>query len=134
MGYEITAELRGMDEKNIDVKFADGVLTIKGEKSEEKEEKKKDYYPSERRFGSFPRSFQVPAGVETTRWRQASGMVCRRTRRRHRKARKRLRLRRPERSRLLGARPRPRHANSSGSGGVRKNSRKHFLGRMHATA
>jgi HSP20 family protein len=41
--YEITAELPGMDEKNIDVKFADGVLTIKGEKKEEKEEKKKDY-------------------------------------------------------------------------------------------
>jgi len=43
--YEITAELPGMDEKNIDVKFADGILLIKGEKSEEKEEKEKDYYP-----------------------------------------------------------------------------------------
>ena len=62
--YEITAELPGMDEKNIDVKFADGILTIKGEKTEEKEEKKKDYYLSERRFGSFQRSFQVPAGVD----------------------------------------------------------------------
>jgi HSP20 family protein len=62
--YEITAELPGMDEKNIDVKFAEGVLTIKGEKSEEKEEKKKDYYLSERRFGSFQRSFQVPASVD----------------------------------------------------------------------
>jgi HSP20 family protein len=39
--YEITAELPGMDESNIDVKFADGVLTIKGEKQEEKEEKKR---------------------------------------------------------------------------------------------
>lgn len=63
-GYEITAELPGMDEKNIEVKFADGVLTIKGEKQEEKEEKKKDYYLSERSFGSFQRSFQVPDGVE----------------------------------------------------------------------
>jgi HSP20 family protein len=62
--YEITAELPGMDEKNIDVKFADGILTIKGEKTEEKEEKKKDYYLSERRFGSFHRSFQVPARVD----------------------------------------------------------------------
>lgn len=62
--YEITAELPGMDEKNIDVKFADGVLTIKGEKTEEKEEKKKDYYLSERRFGLFQRSFQVPDGVD----------------------------------------------------------------------
>jgi HSP20 family protein len=62
--YEITAELPGMDEKNIDVKFAEGVLTIKGEKTEEKEEKKKDYYLSERRFGSFHRLFQVPVGVD----------------------------------------------------------------------
>jgi HSP20 family protein len=57
-----------MDESNINVKFSDGVLTIKGEKKEEKEEKKeekkKDYYMSERRFGSFQRAFEVPDGVD----------------------------------------------------------------------
>ena len=63
--YEINAELPGMDEKNIEVKVADDVLTIKGEKREEKEEKNKDYYLSERCFGSFQRSFQVPNGVDT---------------------------------------------------------------------
>jgi HSP20 family protein len=63
--YEINAELPGMDEKDIDVKFADGRLTIKGEKREEKEEKDKNYYLSERRYGSFQRSFQVPDGVDT---------------------------------------------------------------------
>jgi HSP20 family protein len=42
--YEVTAELPGIDENNIDVKFADGMLTIKGEKKEEKEEKEKDYF------------------------------------------------------------------------------------------
>jgi HSP20 family protein len=63
--YEITAELPGMEEKNIEVKFADGVLTIKGEKHEQKEEKKKDYYLSERSYGSFQRSFQVPDGIDT---------------------------------------------------------------------
>lgn len=62
--YEITAELPGMEEKDIEVKFADGTLTIKGEKKEEKEEKRKDYYMSERRYGSFQRSFNVPDGVE----------------------------------------------------------------------
>jgi HSP20 family protein len=62
--YEITAEMPGMEEEDIDVKYADGVLTIKGEKKEEKEEKHKDYYLSERRFGSFQRSFQVPNGIE----------------------------------------------------------------------
>ncbi|MHC2791871.1 HSP20 family molecular chaperone IbpA [Mesorhizobium jarvisii] len=39
-------------------------LTIKGEKQEEKEEKDKDYYLSERRYGSFQRSFQLPDGVD----------------------------------------------------------------------
>jgi len=63
--YEVTAELPGMDEKNIEVKLANGGLTIKGEKQEEKEEKKKDYYLHERRFGSFERYFAVPEGVDT---------------------------------------------------------------------
>ncbi len=62
--YEVTAELPGIDEKNIEVKVANGVLTIKGEKQEEKEEKKKDYYLRERNFGSFERAFQVPEGVD----------------------------------------------------------------------
>jgi len=64
-GYEIAAELPGMEEKDIDVKFANGMLTIRGEKREEKEEKEKDYYLSERRFGSFQRSFAVPEDVDT---------------------------------------------------------------------
>ena len=62
--YEITAELPGMDEKDIDLTVAEGMLTIKGEKTEEKEEKKKDYYVSERRYGSFQRSFRLPDGVD----------------------------------------------------------------------
>ena len=62
--YEVTAELPGMDEKNIEVKVVNGNLTIKGEKQEEKEEKKKDYYLHERHFGSFERSFEVPDGVD----------------------------------------------------------------------
>jgi HSP20 family protein len=62
--YEITAELPGLDDKDIEVKFSDGTLTIRGEKKEEKEEKKKDYYLSERHYGSFQRSFTVPDGVD----------------------------------------------------------------------
>jgi HSP20 family protein len=65
--YEVTAELPGLDEKNIEVKLTDGSLSIRGEKKEEKEEKKKDYYLSERRYGSFERRFQVPAGVDTSK-------------------------------------------------------------------
>jgi len=62
--YEISAELPGLDEKNIEVKLAGGDLMIKGEKQEEKEEKEKDYYLRERRFGSCERHFSVPDGVD----------------------------------------------------------------------
>jgi HSP20 family protein len=63
--YEITAELPGLDEKSVDVKLAGGVLTISGEKKEEKEERKEGYYFSERRYGSFSRAFRVPDGVDS---------------------------------------------------------------------
>ena len=63
--YEITAEMPGMDEKNIEVNLANGGITIKGEKKEETEQKNKDYYVSERRYGSFERYFTLPEGVNS---------------------------------------------------------------------
>lgn len=65
--YEITAELPGMDEKNIEVNLANDGLTIRGEKKEETEEKKKDYTVSERRYGSFERYFALPDDVDVNR-------------------------------------------------------------------
>ncbi len=62
--FEVTAELPGLDEKNVEVKLVDGGLTIKGEKQEEKEEKKKGYYLHERHYGAFERSFTLPEGVD----------------------------------------------------------------------
>lgn len=62
--YEIAAELPGLDEKDIEVKFANGGLTIRGEKKEEKIEKRKGYHLSERRYGTFERFFAVPDGVD----------------------------------------------------------------------
>lgn len=62
--YELTAELPGLDPEQVEVKLSDGRLTIKGEKKEEKEEEKEGYYLSERRFGSFQRSFAVPEGID----------------------------------------------------------------------
>ena len=62
--YEIAAELPGIDEKNVELTVSDGILSIKGEKSEEKEEKQKGYYLSERQYGSFQRSFALPENVE----------------------------------------------------------------------
>jgi HSP20 family protein len=62
--YEITAELPGMDESNVTVSFSDGKLEIKGEKKEERDEQKKDFHLSERRYGTFQRTFYVPPGVD----------------------------------------------------------------------
>lgn len=62
--YKVSVELPGMTTGDIDVKFADGMLTISGEKEEDKQEKKKDYFLSERRYGSFKRSFRVAEGVD----------------------------------------------------------------------
>ena len=63
--YEITAEVPGMEESNIEVTYGDGELKIKGEKTEEKQEDKKGVFVSERRFGAFQRSFRIPKGVDT---------------------------------------------------------------------
>jgi HSP20 family protein len=60
---EITAELPGLEEKDIQLNVADNVLTIRGEKKNEREETKKDYHMVERSYGSFTRSVQLPDGV-----------------------------------------------------------------------
>ena len=65
--YEITAELPGLDQNNIVLKFSNGTLTIQGEKNQETEEEKKNSYMSERRYGAFERSFQVPQDVDETK-------------------------------------------------------------------
>ena len=62
---KVSVELPGMDEKDIEVSLAGDALTIKGEKKEEKEEKGKDYYRSERSFGSFIRTVEIPEGIDS---------------------------------------------------------------------
>ncbi len=62
--YTITAELPGLDEKAVEMSLSGDRLVIKGEKRQETEEKNKDCYLSERSYGSFQRSFQLPAGVD----------------------------------------------------------------------
>ena len=61
--FEITAELPGLEEKDVQVNVADNVLTIKGEKKSEKEQKEKDYRMFERSYGSFSRTLELPAGI-----------------------------------------------------------------------
>ena len=62
--YKITAEMPGMDANEVEVKVANGLLSISGEKKEEREEREKDRFVSERRYGAFQRSFQLPPGVD----------------------------------------------------------------------
>jgi len=61
--YKITAEVPGLEEKNIDVTLSGDMLTLKGEKHYEKDEKDKNHYMSERAYGSFQRSLALPPSV-----------------------------------------------------------------------
>ncbi len=61
---ELTAELPGLEEKDVQINLADNVLTIRGEKKAEKEEKNKNYRLVERSYGSFSRSVELPAGID----------------------------------------------------------------------
>jgi len=60
----VKADLPGVDPKAIEISVENGVLTVRGEKKEEKEEKKKNYHRVERFTGSFYRAIPLPAGVE----------------------------------------------------------------------
>lgn len=64
---KVSAELPGMDEKDIAVELQDNVLTIRGEKKSEQEEKDKNWYHREQSYGSFQRSIQLPADVDAAK-------------------------------------------------------------------
>lgn len=60
----VEAEIPGVAEKDVTVTFANGVLTLAGEKKTEHEEKTSDFYMSERSFGSFRRSLRLPDTID----------------------------------------------------------------------
>ena len=62
--YKISAELPGLEAKDVEVSVSGDRLVLKGEKRQEQEEKNKNYYHSERSYGSFQRSFELPASVD----------------------------------------------------------------------
>lgn len=62
--FEITAELPGLDENDVEVKMVGNSLIIKGEKRQEHKEEKDGYHLSERSYGSFQRSFALPESVD----------------------------------------------------------------------
>jgi HSP20 family protein len=59
----VKAELPGMAKNDIEVNLSDHMLTIRGEKRKEEEIKEKDYYRSERAYGSFIRTVELPTDV-----------------------------------------------------------------------
>src|SRR5574338_1220270 len=61
--FRVTAELPGMDEKDLEVTYFDGGLTIKGEKRDEHEEQQGEFYRSERVFGAFERTIPLPSDI-----------------------------------------------------------------------
>jgi HSP20 family protein len=64
---EVSTELPGIDEKDVEISVADGMLTIRGEKKVEKDEKKKNYRLIERSYGSFERAIALPSGVDASK-------------------------------------------------------------------
>lgn len=62
--YKITAELPGLEARDIEISVAGDTLVLKGEKRQEKEEKDKNYHMVERAYGSFQRAFMLPQGVD----------------------------------------------------------------------
>jgi HSP20 family protein len=63
----LRADLPGLEQKDIEVTVQDGSLVIRGERKEEKEEKKEDYYCAERTYGVFARTLPLPTGVDPDR-------------------------------------------------------------------
>lgn len=60
----IEVDLPGVDEKDVSVTLTNGLLTIKGEKKSEREEKKDNYYMAERSYGAFERSLRMPDTID----------------------------------------------------------------------
>lgn len=64
----IEADLPGVEEKDITVTLANGLLTIKGERKSEREEKKESYYLAERTYGTFERTLRLPDTIDETKF------------------------------------------------------------------
>ncbi len=60
----VKAEVPGIDQKDIDINLSDGILTIKGEKKQEKKEENETYHTVERHYGGFSRTMRLPSDVD----------------------------------------------------------------------
>jgi HSP20 family protein len=71
-GVSLRFELAGVDPKDVDVRFENGVLTVKGERKLEREDKRENYHRIERSYGTFTRSFALPGSVDAEKIRAES--------------------------------------------------------------
>jgi HSP20 family protein len=71
-GLTLRFELAGVDPKDVDIRFENGVLTIKGERKLEREDRKENYHRVERSYGAFTRSFSLPGTVDPEKIRAES--------------------------------------------------------------
>jgi len=61
----VKAEVPGMEPKDIDISLSDEILTIRGEKKQEREDKEENYHLIERSYGRFSRSIQLPRDIQS---------------------------------------------------------------------
>ena len=73
--YRISIELPGVEEKDIALSAENGIVTLKGEKKTEREEKGETWFFSERQYGAFSRSFRLPPDADVLRWSWPGGRV-----------------------------------------------------------
>ncbi len=65
--YKIAIELPGVSEDEVEITVHEGLLTVKGEKRVEREEKGENYFFSEREYGHFQRTFRLPADADASK-------------------------------------------------------------------
>jgi HSP20 family protein len=65
--YLVKAEVPGIDKKDVKVTVQDHLLTLQGERKQEKEEKGRRFHRVERSYGSFFRTFEIPEGVDESK-------------------------------------------------------------------
>ena len=63
----VRAELAGVEPKDVDIRFENGVLTLKGERKLEKEDRRENYHRLELSYGTFTRAFSLPATIDAER-------------------------------------------------------------------
>jgi HSP20 family protein len=71
-GVTLRFELAGVDPKDVDIRFENGVLTLKGERKLEREEERQNYHRVELAYGTFTRSFSLPGTVDAEKIRAES--------------------------------------------------------------